>query len=150
MGGWLHRKYFHAEFPQEIKETNGVHINELEALALIVAVKKWITDLENKNMLMHCNNQATMEIVNTGRAKNRYAQACLRELCYLTAMYNTVIKVVHQRGQENRICDYLSRWHLDPDYAKKFKEITTGFVLEEYTVEKSDFLFMHDWWCISL
>ena len=81
------------------------------------------TEIPKQNLLAYCDNQATVDIINTGKAKNSFAQSCLREVCYLTALNNTVVKVVHRRGVDNRICDYLSCWHLSPVYEKKFKEI---------------------------
>ena len=39
-GGWNGRNYFHAPFPDKIRNNQNVSINELEAIALVLAVKK--------------------------------------------------------------------------------------------------------------
>ena len=53
-----------------IKDRRDININELELLAVIVAIKKWGTMMENANLLAYGDNQVTVDIVNKGKAKN--------------------------------------------------------------------------------
>ena len=97
-GGWSDSEYWHAGFPADLLSNSSIHINELEALALIVSVKVWREKVRNHNVLMFCDNKVTVDIVNTGRATNEFAQGCLRELCYITAKLNAAIKVISGPG----------------------------------------------------
>ena len=144
-GGWANGKYFHAEFPRSVTDNPEAHINELEALTLVVALEKWIKKFQNRNILIYCDNQPTVDIINTGRARNRYAQAILREVCYITAKNNTVVKVVHRMGSENRICDLLSRVHLDPQNEAHFRSLVRGYRLHECVISHEDFELKTDW-----
>ena len=119
-GGWSKGEYFHAEFPDWILRNTDVHINELEALALVIGLKLWIDRISNANILIYCDNKVTVDIVNTGRASNKFTQKCLREICWLTASSNAVVKVVHLESAANRISDALSRWHLSKEYRNTF------------------------------
>ena len=144
-GGWSQGDFFHAKFPSSIINRHGVHINKLEALALVVALRRWIGKFLNRNILVYCDNQPTVDIINTGRAWNTFAQAILREVCYITARHNTVIKVIHRKGSENRICDYLGRWHLDPKNERLFRSLTQEFNLHECVISHEDFELTADW-----
>ena len=104
-GGWSNGEYFHSKFPEWIMNNREIYINELEALALIVGLKIWRDKIQNKNVLFYCDNQVTVDVINTGRARNKFAQACLREACSITAKANAVIKVVHLTSEQNRMSD---------------------------------------------
>ena len=120
-------------------------INELECLAVVVAVKQWYGKLVNKNVLLYCDNEATVQVINKGDAKNPFMQRCLRELVWFTARNNIWIKMTYLEGISNRICDNLSCWHLDDKYKKAFLEETKGKRLRECAVPESMFEFEHGW-----
>ena len=84
-GGWSSGDYFHSKFPEWLTNLPEISINELETMAVIVAVKIWSHKLANSHTLLFCDNQATCDIINTGRACNQFTQECLREICFLTA-----------------------------------------------------------------
>ena len=76
----------------------------------VAALKVWAHKIRNRNVMALCDNEVSVEVVNTGKARNRFAQACLREICFITARNNAVIKLVHISSETNRISDCLSRW----------------------------------------
>ena len=125
-GGWneTNEEYFYTAFPDSLKNNKEISINELETISLIICLKIWSTSIENRNLLAFCDNQTTVEIVNTGQAKNRIAQQCLREICWITAKNNAVIKVIFKQGVQNRTEDFLSQIPLDSNNLKKFHEET--------------------------
>ena len=103
-GGWSHGKFFHCEFPTFIVNKN-LAINELECLAVIVALKLWGRDYQNCNLLLFCDSQVTVDIINKGKANNEFSQQCLREIVWWSAKCNLWIKMCHLPGVNNRICD---------------------------------------------
>ena len=135
---------FHCKFPKKFRSKLKLHINELELLAIIIAIKKFASRIENRNLLAYCDNQTSVEIVNSGAAKNQFAQGCLREICYLLAHQNAMIKMVHLSSAENRISDLLSRWQVKEN-RDEFYSMTTGTELTFIKVTEEDFEFMHDW-----
>ena len=110
MGGWNNGECFRARFPHWLTDRSDVHINELELIPFIVALKMWTESIQNRNILAYYDNAVSIEVVNSGRASNRFTQACLREICYITPKTNSVLKLVHISSEQNRISDCLSRW----------------------------------------
>ena len=148
-GGWNYlgngkSLAFHTKFPSWLTGMNGVKINELELITFIVCIKKCGKSIENRNILAYCDNQVTVDIINKGKAKNRFEQACVRELCYLTGKRNAWIKLVYLSSDENRISDSLSRWS-DKRQRHRFWEITDGIEVEFKNVEENDLKFTHGW-----
>ena len=144
-GGWSEGKFFYSNFPPWLKKVKGISINELETMAVIIALKLWRQKIRNKHLLMHSDKQATVEIINTGKAKNKFAQECLREVCYITAKCNAVVKMVYKPGVDNRISDFLSRIPLDECYKEKFEAETRDFKIKQWEVRQEDFIFSHNW-----
>ena len=143
-GGWRAGEYFHVEFPEFIKQQN-LHINALEMITIIVALKVWARGLTRKRIVMHCDNLSTVVVLTTGRARDRFLQACLRELVYLQAQYNFRLKMLHIRGEENRKPDLLSRWSLGDRYRKEFFTQYGSEIVREVYVYEGLFEFTHDW-----
>ena len=143
-GGWAEGDAFHCQFPDWLNNRTDMHINEKELMAFVIALKIWKHKVKNKNLLAYCDNETTVAIVNTGKANNRFAQACLREICYLTAKENSVIKLVHISSEQNRISDCLSRWD-KPQKREEFWAITTEFNVKFEEINENMFMFTHDW-----
>ena len=141
-GGWSEGEAFKADFPKWLIQKSEVHINELELITFIVALKIWKDRIENRNVLAYCNNEVSVEVVNLGRANKHFTQACLREICYLTAKANTVIKLVHISSEANRISDYLLRWG---QKSEAFYELVGKDNVSFIAVTDDMFKFSHDW-----
>ena len=149
VGGFNNGEYFHSSIPSFIQQNADVHINELECVAVVLALKIWGPSLSSLNIFMHCDNENTVTIVNKGRASNPFAQACLREIAYLAALYSFHVKMIHTPGVDNRISDYLSRWHTSPIFKDKFfSEVGSSYNinnLKQVLVTDALFRFSHNW-----
>ena len=143
-GGWFQGRYFHSEFPEFIK-VQGLHINGLEMLTMLVALKLWGKFLKGKRIIMLCDNLSSVVVMQTGKARDRFLQACLRELVMVQAIWEFELKVQHIRGTENRIPDLLSHWGLGLEYRRQFTEMCKGVQVQETFVHDSLFQLTHDW-----
>ena len=81
IGGFFNGEYFHSSIPDDIKGRKDMHINKLECLAVVVALKAWGQELQGLNILMHCDNEPTVKIVNKGCRSNQFPQSCLKRNC---------------------------------------------------------------------
>ena len=142
IGGYYNGRYFHALIPDEIK-SQAKSINEREAFAVLVACRLWLGHLKRKNLLMHCDNESTVYILNSGRSKCDFAQDVLREIRFLSAQNEARIRTDHIEGLNNRISDCLSRWDLDAKYRTEFFKLTSDDNLIEETADCS--LPVHYW-----
>ena len=145
-GAWFdtQREYFHAVFPEEIKMLN-LSINALELLTVVVAAKVWGKKWRGMRIVIRCDNETSVTVMNTGRAYNSFLLECLRELEFVAAKWEFEMKAVHIPGVENRIRDALSRWELGEEYRLRFREVTERLGTEEIYVYPGLFKFMHDW-----
>ena len=148
-GGWVQTgnssgEAFCINFPAWLTNRNEVFMNELELITMIVALKVWKDRVKDKNILAYCDNAVSVEVVNMGRARNRFSQACLQEICYLMAKSNSVLKLVHISSENNRICDCLSRFE-DVNKRFQFETLTRGWEVKFKDVLQNLFKFSHDW-----
>lgn len=83
--------------------------------------------------------------VNAGRTRDDTMQACLRELCFVSAVHQFKVRCVHVAGVNNRLPDLLSRWMLSDKVRKEFREVTAGKDMHEVSCPESLFQFAHSW-----
>ncbi|XP_077985110.1 uncharacterized protein LOC144439750 [Glandiceps talaboti] len=143
-GGLCDNQYFHCEFPQYI-QVNDLHLNALELLAITIAVKLWGSQWSGMRIQVLCDNQATVWVINTGRARDKFMLACLRELWLVAATYEFELRAVHIAGTENRLADVLSRWHLHPNYEREFKSKVNADNMAERHVTDAHVKFLNEW-----
>lgn len=141
-GTWaIGKQFYRCEFPAEIKE--GSSICHLELWALIISLKLGSAELQGKAVVVHCDNQAVAELINSGRARDERLQCRLREVCYIAAVAEFEILAQFIPGVTNRLPDFLSRWTLGESYRRQFRMEAPGFTCR--TVRQSLFNYSHDW-----
>ena len=120
------QEFFHLQFPGFVREKQ-LCINSLETLTVVVAAKLWGKNWRGKRIVIHCDNAASVSIINTGRSHSTFLQSCLRELEFVAAKYEFEIRANHIRGVDNRIPDALSRWHMGSQFMEAFLEPSGRF-----------------------
>ena len=88
-----------------------LHINYKEILAIIYAAKHWCKDWSNKHVIISSDNITAVSIINKGSCKNPVIMRSLRELFWLSAVYNFRITAKFIPGHENPAVDAISRMH---------------------------------------
>lgn len=152
-GGWspaatsgrVDNQFFSVFFPAFILGNKDVSINELEAVALLVGIKIWGPACRGKRILVNCDNQATVAIVNTGRAHNVFAQSCMRELHYWAAVHDFQVRAVYLSSSDNRMADITSRMTDNEHYQKDFAVLTKYMKVTEIRVDEKFFCFTDKW-----
>ena len=118
-GGYCGSEFFHSSFPGAILQQD-LCIHNLEILAVVVAVRLWSGEVKGRKILVYCDNEASVSAINSGKSTDRFTAAALRELWYWCCLADFQIRALHIPGVENRLADYLSRWHLEEKYQHKF------------------------------
>ena len=102
---------------QSWKGTETLHINHKETLSILPAICRWSSKWTNKRVVVHCDNQAAVSILNKGSSRNPLVMEYLRQVFWFPAMYNFRIQAVYHPGSENYMADAISRLH-EPYYTK--------------------------------
>jgi hypothetical protein len=120
-GGWYNNQYFSCVFPVHIVDKDH-HISTLELLTVMIALKLWASHFSNKRLKIHCDNEASVQVINTGRTKDRQMLSIVREIAFISAVHNIQVKGTHVKGVENTFSDLLSRAPVDDKASFKLQE----------------------------
>ena len=100
-GGYFQGQFFHTPFPGTILNRFGADINVLELLSIMVALKLWGSALQGTRFVLQCDNNNSVLALNSGRSRSRGMQLCLREIWFLSAIYDFEMTAVHIPGRHN-------------------------------------------------
>ena len=142
-GAFFQGLYFHRRFPDSIKVLD-LHINALELLTIVVCLHLWGSKFRGCRLKVYCDNSASVCVLNSGRTRDEFLQACLREVCFLAGRHEFELRAVHLSGVSNRLPDLLSRWSLGSNRDEFFSR-TRDFEITECYVPDAMFNFTHDW-----
>ena len=97
-----------------------------------------------KILLVHLNNEAVTSVLNSGASKDQELQHTLREIALIAARAQFILKARHIAGVDNRIPDWLSRWH-EPTARAKFREYSKDKGLRQVRVSCDILEYTHKW-----
>jgi hypothetical protein len=84
-----------------------------ELYAVLVACRAWGGHFAGLRILLHCDNQSVVSIVNSGTSKCGLIMQLVRELIGVAVYNNFDLKLIHVPGIDNVAADLLSRGKLD-------------------------------------
>ena len=91
-------------------EYDNMTIVHYEMFNIMVAVRTWGFFWSGKTVRIHCDNEAVVTVLSTGKTKDLTLAAIARNIWLTTAEFDICLKTVHIRGKDNAIADSLSRW----------------------------------------
>ena len=141
LGGTMSQQYFRAKFPISWRKKN---IATLELLAVLAGLRIWANQLEGKYFWIHVDNEAVGTILNTGASKDPQLQSLLREIAYIAATKQFVIKAKHISGVSNRVPDWLSRWN-EASARKNFRQYAREKSLKKINIRPEHFNIDNKW-----
>ena len=141
MGSVADNEYCKAEFPLKCVSVNIAH---LELLAIVVMCKIWIKKFAGKAVTFNCDNEAVVQVVNTGRAHDSRLLELMRELVFVAAGHFE-FRATHLMGKLNKLPDLLSRWKEGEKIHKKFFNAIDGKGMYEIAVAPDVFELKHTW-----
>lgn len=94
------------------------NISELEAINVAVALHTFVDDsFKGGHIKLYCDNAASVQVLQSGRGRNKIILEVARYIWMLQAKYQFTISYAHIKGKDNVIADALSRAHLSPAMA---------------------------------
>ena len=80
----------------------NLHINCLELPTIVVSLRTWGKYMTGKRILFFCDNEASVQDLNSGSTRDAFMQNCLREICFYAANLQFEVKAKHISGENNR------------------------------------------------
>ena len=139
-GGFSDDQYFHSKFPSWILE-QGLPIHKLEFLAVLVGARTWGCRFSGLKIRIYCDNKSVVDVINSSKTKDSFMATCLRELWLVVSTNKFELRAVHLPGEENRVADWLSRWHLGKKYQDAFNLFMSGSPCQEILLTNDIFKF---------
>ena len=66
-------------------------------------------------MYIYCDNMAVVQVASSGRTKDPFLGACIRNIWLITATLDIELEIKHIQGSKNILADALSRIYSDKD-----------------------------------
>ena len=98
-------------------------IVHLEILNIVVAAKIWANHWANKKIQIFCDNMAVVEVLTTGKTRDKTLATCARNLWLIAALHNINFIFSHIPGVENSVADLLSRWDNSAHHKEKLEKL---------------------------
>ena len=110
-GGTLAGEMYTAQYSPGLLECQW-HISQLEIYNILLAIRWWQARLRNTNVLVHCDNAASVAVLQAGQSADVLMRGCAREVWLLCCLNDIELSVKHLPGKDNTDADILSRAHL--------------------------------------
>ena len=92
-------------------------------LNILVALRVWAKQWTNKNILLKCDNQAVVSVLNSGKTQDMTLAAMARNIDMFLAMEDIELQVIHILGSDKKIADLLSRWSIASNPHVKLQQL---------------------------
>ena len=102
----------HIEKPPE-DYSDDMNINILELWPILVSAKRWGSQWSGRKVRILTDNTQVLHMINTGRSASVPCMFWIRELFWLSYIYNFHAVASYIGTKDNILPDYLSRWY-DP------------------------------------
>ena len=116
LGAIYRNQVYSIRIPKNFKNYNIVH---LEMLNILVALRVWSHQWTATKILLKCDNQAVVSVLNSGKTQDLTLGAMARNISMLLAIHDIELQVIHILGSDNKVADLLSRWFITENPAKK-------------------------------
>ena len=110
-GGVFERQWFAIAWPSEWWSSQNITF--LELVPIWVAIKVWGSELRNKYVVLHTDNQALAYCINKLTSKESRLMGAIRQIVRLLLAFNVKARAEHIAGSLNSRSDALSRLQLD-------------------------------------
>ena len=106
-----------------VRGYNHFHIVQLEMLNVLVAIRVWANQWRGKTIVIACDNQAVVLVINTGKTKDVVLSAIARNIAMEVALADINLRLSHILGKNNIVADSLSRYYTSDLHKNKVKSL---------------------------
>ena len=120
-GCTFQKSWTYVQWEKNFIRDNEPSIEFLELYALCMGIFTWQKSLSNKRILIFCDNEAVVHMVNNTASSCPYCMNLIRSLTLKCLNINTRVFVRHLAGVDNILLDRLSKLRLE-----EFRRLTEG------------------------
>ena len=77
---------------------------------MLIGVRIWAKQWANRTIIIKCDNEAVVDVVNKGVTRDSDSAAMGRNIWFVTASHNIKLQVVHIPGIQNGCANLVFRW----------------------------------------
>ena len=113
---WLQLKW------ADMATWKDIPITQKEVLPAVLACAVWGHQWRAKRVLLHCDNEAAVAVLNAGYSHDSLIMHLLRTLFFIKAHFDLDLRVTHIPGKDNGVADAISR----DDLVTMFSQVPTA------------------------
>ena len=111
-------------------QDGAANISEIEAVNVVIALHTFVSPADRgAHIKVRCDNLATVQVLRSGRGRNKVILECARAIWMHQAICNVDISYDHVPGVENCLADVFSRAHLSRNYYDRAAEYISTYGL---------------------
>ena len=118
-GGTYEHDWFYVDFRADFPGWCDQHINVLELLTVLIAVRRWGHLWKDRHIQIKCDNSSSVSAINKGTSRSPVFMRILREIFWHSVQHDFRFSAIHVKGETNVIADTISRLSF-PGYFYKF------------------------------
>ena len=119
LGAICRNQVYAVKIPKNFENYSIVH---LKMLNILVALRIWCQQWATHRILLKCDNQAVVSVLNSGKTHDLTLGAMARNIAMILAINDIDLQVIHVLGADNKIADLLSRWYIIENPVAKLKK----------------------------
>ena len=116
MGALCQKDWMYIMWPKDFLSKNKPSIEYLELYGVVAGVLTWIHRFKNKRIILFCDNESVVNMINLTTTSCRNCMVLVRILVLKGLIENVRIFAKHIEGVKNVLADNLSRNRLDLFY----------------------------------
>ncbi|XP_063049791.1 uncharacterized protein LOC134444394 [Engraulis encrasicolus] len=111
-GGYYNGRWFASTWPQAFLRgcADAPSSAVFELYPIVLAAIVWGKEWRTRSVLIHSDNEAVVNAINSTRTKSQTVSPYLRRLVWTAASCQFIIRAAHIPGHHNQIADSLSRF----------------------------------------
>ena len=109
-GAFFQNHWSYISWPPSWESSVLKAITFLEIVPIVLAIHIWSSQFTAKKIILHTDNQALVQIINTNTSKSRRVMSLIHPLVLMCLRHNIQVKSSHIPGHFNEISDSISRF----------------------------------------
>ena len=115
--GLLQGQWFQGRWPPFWQQ---FHIAIKELFPIVLALRLWPNSLKDQRLLVLCDNEAVVHVINNQTSKDKDLMSLIRQLTVALMNNNLILRAKHVPGKLNIIADALSRFQDTPELRQQY------------------------------